>query len=378
VINSKSSLKKSQAPSEDRAPRFSGALSPVGVSPVTGEILCPFCSAPIDLDFPLHECPVAQETVDVSTIRDLSPYLEQVELHSKNSKLENEYKKVSMCGKSLIKLLDTGDMSTHYKRIWCNKVYCPKCGGKNGRIHKKRKAAVLRRIGKPEKVFFRQLVFTFPGSVWDKLRSRAALNEAIREINYIVKKHFKGCGFFTNLHVAGEKDKGKGVYKPHINVDIVIGRHERYILSRELINNIRDSWQKWLMKKYDVWSESPFHYGFKNSLAKVLHEINYMTRPVGFDEIKEMDEELQEFLVLEMKNFKYLRFGGKMSNTEYSDDSIIGESEIERPKGHYVMVDIISISEFRAQYRDSELEVLGDGHYRVKPENKKKKRREKT
>lgn len=333
--------------------------------------ICPKCGCLYDKDFPLHECPSYDEYVEI--VSKGFPYLEPNELHCLSSSEEyiKEMKKVDMCGKSLIKLLDTGDMSTHYKKIFCHKAFCPDCGRRKGRVHKKRMRAVLTKLKGAKDINFGQHIFTFPQEVREIMKSRDLLNKAIRAITKIIKKNFGKRGIFINLHIGG--DKNKGVYKPHINVDVVLKKEETYKLTKEKREKIKNDWNEWLLKNLGIEGKRPYNYRFKNTLRKVLHEIEYMTRPVGFAELENYDQKTQEFLVVEMKNFKYLRFGGKLSNTEYSDECEHIANDFEgKAKGYFIMQDIISIGEFNLQFRNKDLEVLGDGHYRVKPETKNK------
>ncbi len=273
------------------------------------------------------------------------PYLEYNALTGGDFNLDQslEYKIAvsEQCQKSVV-WFEGQSSGLHYvKKIDCRKHWCPVCGGKGGHIHKNRIHSVLRRLD-IDQYNIRQFVLTVPESLRDKLKDRESINKLISYSKQLTDKFFgvpvfdkkghvrkyhleKGC--ISYLHLFG--DEQSGIYKPHVNIHIFEDKKEKLILSESILNSIRKYWLKKLRQFDQSLDVADIHYKFRIAKGHKLHAIKYMTKSWGADDFQQCDDELKNFLVMEMSGFQYLRFWGALSNCNYKDEFNFNEEREE-------------------------------------------------
>lgn len=220
----------------------------------------------------------------------------------------------------------------------CKKLVCPKCGGINHSIHKSRIKAVERRIEDKTFHYARQLVFTLP---LELRREHFMTREGLNRLFDIVRRNIDK--YFGVLVKVKNKEKGKNVYRldkhvmatlhlfgeghayhPHINVMIFeeTGSWHSLKINRDKLTAIKKSYQKALssLLKKSI-NEVVVNYQYTSDQEAVKREIWYITKsfqPDFFDAIKfEEDFELMHLLTVELKQFHFVRFWGKLSNCKY-------------------------------------------------------------
>lgn len=264
--------------------------------------------------------------------------------------VDDEFHKKDTCGKTAMMMIGETSKSAYYKQIHCFRAWCPECGGKDGRIAKKRSQAVRDRINL-ENYGIRQLVLTVPEDQRERYKTVEGLRNLFRMGQQVGAKHFgepektvrrkngkvKEYRFGNvlavgYLHLFGDND---GVFHPHINIHIFDDKKDLHI-SREKIEEIRKSWRNALkssgcrgLDKVNVY----YSYVKKGSPLRMKnHRIKYMGRPTGGQYIENIEDfELKKLVVVQMKGFLYIRFWGGMANCkkEYREMEGISREDIE-------------------------------------------------
>ena len=258
------------------------------------------------------------------------------------------------CGETLVKLWNEQFNRYGYLPIDCKKWWCPVCGGKKGKIHKKRILGILEKVNF-EKTFFRQFVFTLPESVRDQFKTRDGLNSLIKMCVKIVKKYFPRKKFIMYLHINGDQDPRK--FHPHVNVH-VFENLDRGVwkISLEMLDDIKTKYlidvreflKDYTLEKVDV------HYEYRVGKVKMAHSIRYMSRPYAAAIVESKDEVFKELVVVGLQSFKPIRYYGFKKGVDYLNDD-----QIKIPKG-YEFVCLVSRWQLNAEC-DSENMILVDG-----------------
>ena len=311
------------------------------------------------------------------SLQDIKEVFDCEVLQEYPQEIQNELNKVDVCGKTYIQLMGRVSANDYYKRVDCEKWFCPKCGGLNGKIHKKRKRNIVDHFGGLEALkstTLAQFVFTVPMELRYYFKNRLGLNSLFRMVKRVIEKEYgKERLVVYYLHIFGDKDY---TYHPHINVHVKLAEKENPFLERSKLSKINEGYRKALegyireaVKVVDV------QYSYRKGIRKVLHSKKYMARPIDGGALfkNNGDENYLRFLLIQMKRFRYLRtYGGKKQMRE--EENILKEiKEIEGVAGEPLMyVGVITASEFRMKFRDQDLERLQDGFYRVKQQERKK------
>jgi hypothetical protein len=295
---------------------------------------------------------------------------------SREEQYLKEYNRMYACGKTAA-LMSTEQFQDYLHRLDCKKPWCKRCGGKGGKIHKARKQAVRRRLNL-EAYDLRQFVFTVPEEYRKNFQSRFGLNQLFSAVNRIIKKRFgKECGAVSYVHLFGDKDGS--VFNPHINVHVREKCGVRLKVDESFLGGIRTSWKKALIgmgctgiKLVDV------HYSFRIKMTHKAHSVKYMSRPTWDAETLEtMNDELKQFLLLDLKGFQYIRFWGELANCNYREDAA-GELQEAREHGESLLgeklfVRAIVHCNIDEMLKRDDIEKVGDGFYRVRKETEQRK-----
>jgi hypothetical protein len=192
-----------------------------------------------------------------------SPYLEynaqtigDDENVNKLAALRFEENLSNLCGRSVVWFLGEKSESNYHKQIDCRKLWCPVCGGKNGKNHKRRLHSVMERVDFNQ-YNLRQLVFTVPECLRLTLQDRIILSSAIKSVKNVVSHVFGSPQFDKKGHVKSYKlekgvvfyfhafgDESPGVYKPHFNIHIFEEKKIKLKLESSELEFIKRLWLK--------------------------------------------------------------------------------------------------------------------------------------
>lgn len=347
-------------------------------SPVIEEVRspdCPHCgfSLLVDKDF-IHECS-AMDGVFVSY---LDYYAQRGGVApDEDSELEYELSKPARkCGKAYVEFLGAESMEYYYKAVDCNKWYCPTCGGKGGKVHEKRKQAVYDRVGDLAGQFVRQIIFTVPEAYRKKFESRKGLNRLFNAAKRVIEKHFPDSAAVAYMHLFGDSDQTK--IHPHVNVHLFEPEQGSvWRIEETKLRAIKETWRKALigmgcsgLEVVDV------NYSYRVGIPKIKHAIRYMARPMDKRHLDQnwKDQDKVRFLVMDLKGFQWVRFWGKLANSEYKEGCIAQEIQAAEKKigERLIFQRVVTKGEFDSTHRVGiDLEDLGNGLFRCP--NKKRR-----
>lgn len=247
---------------------------------------------------------------------------------SRNEAYSQSINRASMCKTTHVEL-ESELEETFFMPIDCKKFWCPDCGGKNGKIHHRRLGNVLDRIIF-DGHFLRQFVFTIPIELRNHFQDREMLNAFIALVNRIIEKEFSSDIWQVDyLHLFGDGQAGtERRFHPHVNVHVLDGINKSWKLSPERLDRIRMRYRKALTALLGLKQEiavCDVHYSYRVGKGKMMHAVRYMSRPFDVDILDHISEELQHFLVLDLKGFQYLRYlkmaKGKKNEKMLSDEA---------------------------------------------------------
>lgn len=246
--------------------------------------------------------------------------------------INREFDRLRFCGRSAS--ISEGEITgdRYYHKLKCKKHFCPVCGGKKGLIHQSRKAAIMKRIDLGN-YDIEQLILTVPKEHRSKFMSRKGVKQLTDATNRLVKRFYdlSELGAIAYVHLFGDPSKENPdndlEFNPHVNVHIITEKGKAHKITVESLEKIRESWKRALrglgcegLTKVDV------HYSFRIRPEHKGHAVKYMSRPTwGMKQAR--CEELQPFLLLEMKGFQYLRFWGALSNRNYHEAELMTTKE---------------------------------------------------
>lgn len=212
-------------------------------------------------------------------------YLEKYINDFEDSAISCELYKLEECGKHKIPVIDKNG-NRRLITLYCQKPYCPRCGAKNGLLHKRNFKNVMRQLGNLENEFIRQFVFTLPHDLLSKFESKRMLNKFIELVKRIIEKEF---GILTrerktkrgikrkyrlqkqvlcSIELFGEQQ----TYHPHVNVLIFETdnkRNKKDISPEQLIRikrSYKNALEKLLSEKIGVVD---VHYSYHSGEKKI-------------------------------------------------------------------------------------------------------------
>lgn len=313
--------------------------------------------------------------------------------------------KVAKCGSSYGRFMECQSGSDIFIRIDCHKWFCPVCGGKDGREVQKRFRESLEQFegalgkGFMDRYYFRQFVFTVPLELREKFQSKRGCSNLMKAVSRLINKPewaypdktrqtrknpFAGQMFFQTFHAMGEQ----GVYEfnPHVNIEIPTDRHENAMLSKELLDDLKDAWLL-VLKGYGYKGTARnVNYQYKYQPGQMIHALHYMNKPMGCENgawvmsqlIEDERWDLIEFYTVELKGLHQRKMfnKGKVRDMENeSDDVKRGLNDVEEilrregvlkdgQKPYYKFQGIISKTEMFMQFHPmTGLIPVGDGVY---------------
>ncbi|GAI68592.1 unnamed protein product [marine sediment metagenome] len=275
--------------------------------------------------------------------------------------LKSEMSTPEKCSKVYNSLYARLSTNLYHVLLHCMKFWCEKCGGKKKKIHKRRKKLTYRKINRGKTIMnraeiraaagrwvIRQFVFTVPEKDRYRFMSREGLNKLFGVARRTIKDLFPGSRVHAYMHTVGDKDLLK--FNPHVNVHIFLPKGEgvKLKLSPEILDAVKDRFARGLRnlgcsdirgpgesitgKMVDV------HYSYASKGRKVLHKINYMTRPLGPEHLEAWRQNIDgqkmiDLHVQELKGFQYMRSWDRWAGCNYYDtestikevESVIGE-----------------------------------------------------
>jgi hypothetical protein len=236
--------------------------------------------------------------------------------------LDREYMRSNCCGNTMVAYADEAKTQVYLKTVHCAKFWCADCGGFHGFNHMSRIGKIKERILPYEMIFLRQFVFTIPVEHRFNFQSREMLNKYFQLVRRLIYSYFgKAVQAVFYIHLFGDKDQ---VFHPHMNVHIVERDIEgvRYKLDLEVIENIKKSYIKALSSLLKLKTYMPVidvQYSFRVGGRAINHAITYMSRPLDIDRVLVFPVEIQNFLVLELKGFQYIRYSKALTKQLASD-----------------------------------------------------------
>jgi hypothetical protein len=267
-------------------------------------------------------------------------------------------------------ILQTDDDEDYYHQLDCRKAWCPRCGGRGGKVHQARKRAIRDRIDITN-CNLRYFVFTVPERYRILFKHRAGINQLFRGVRGLIKRYFGSeAGAVAAVHLYGDKDVGK--FNPHINVIMSETLEKKLKITPEKLGRLRESWRRSLIGMGCVGCVvADVYYQFRLTLPQKGHCIKYVVRPTWDKEtLGKVDDEEKYFLVLELKGFQYLRFWGAMANCKYREVGSMTTEEARRRAAeivgkpmHYRCTVQVNIPQM---LRDGKIEKVSEGLYRIK------------
>ena len=223
------------------------------------------------------------------------------------NELAREIARSSLC-KTTVAHFDTeeGD-EDFYKRINCNKWWCPDCGGKGGEIHRMRMSKVLRRIGDLNQFTLGYFVYTLPSEYWSSFKSRDMLNKLMKVVSRNIRNYFPDFEYLVVPHLFGDKDF---TFKPHMNVIMFIPKGLPWKISSEKLDRLKISYNKGLTGLLQLSHALPVvdvRYEYRSKIGQKIHTLKYVLRPLN-ERFLKCDDDTLRFLLVEMKGFCYMRY----------------------------------------------------------------------
>jgi hypothetical protein len=306
------------------------------------------------------------------------------------------------CGRWAEKFLQTKTGADVYKFIFCMRWFCEHCGKHDGRIHRRRIAHLLERLGEVlDTIALRQFIFTIPVAWRPYFQNRKGMNRFIKVCENIINKEYQGKKCVAYFHAFGDEES-EGKFHPHVNIHVI--EEEQGVLLRvppETLQRMKKALWRGLLGyiltvdpnfKERRFEEAPamnLRYAFYQGKGKVLHKVKYMSRlhpnVMDYRYVRRNPSLARLFIADErdgcghktsMKGFSYVRYFNGFDWRKHKDvDRKEEMKEAETLAGgplRYVPGGRISRSEFNMRFREWDYEVLGDGLYRVLDVQKKK------
>lgn len=324
-----------------------------------------------------------------------------------------EGRRMELCMKSALAFQgqETGESYMH--PIHCGKWGCPSCGTwkkEDGTVHRgtiqtDRAKAVYERIlgrdiieiqdfreliGKLKKTTLIQYVFTVPEEFRDLFRSKEMLNSLFNSARHCLEKYHEDDGMLGYMHLMGDIEEGHE-FNPHANVHIIQKGIRRVIpeggdLQLQLVKKqfakaliaLGCKLEKDENGNFIVNVHKEFATGnTTKGLKRIMHHIRYMCKPIDrnhYDYLLENNPELLHFLTIGVKNYRFLRYWSKLSNSkfrEWTEESIEDEemkkTQMEKSAGEkltYLGRTRVSVQDFmnRPEYK---VEKVGRRLYKI-------------
>jgi len=298
------------------------------------------------------------------------------------------------CRTAVASLMGRKTGSIYYAPMKCDRFWCPRCGGRHGFMHERRKNAAYTRMNNgvlprnraerravAAKWDVGQYVFTTPETGRERFMTREGANEIYGAAKRTIKRFERDTNIMAALQVCSD-DQPKKFY-PHVHVLVFYGKGEHRRLKRtpEELASIKDRWAMELRaigfegirgpgetiegKRVDV------HYNFAVKTEQVLQRVNYASRPLGAEHLKAWQESengqaMIDLCVRELKGFRFIRYWGKWAGCKFKDrQDVRGEVQsIIREPVEYLGV--IPMAQLQELVRSGRVKKIGRDLY-VRP-----------
>jgi len=200
--------------------------------------------------------------------------LDNIDYDSKVRLVNREIKKQRRCKRTVLELYSKKINKFIYIPIFCNKWWCYKCSGYNGRIHKARIDSVSNRLILKE-IAIRQFVFTIPYELREHFTNRQALQAFFNIVHRLIDRYFGidvsngkakkksrlDKGVIAYLHLfGGDKSFDPDLFNPHVNVHIIEKRSafvnkKKLRIPKKILHAIKHSYRK-ALKSYIISTPS--------------------------------------------------------------------------------------------------------------------------
>lgn len=153
-----------------------------------------------------------------------------------------------------------------FKKLYCNREWCPYCGADNSPVHRRRKSRWLPKVQTMDSMGY--FVIEWPIASRDQLRTRRALEEAGKTVKAVFKRSLGYDRGLRRWHFFGDKNPEVLGYNPHLNI-LVPGRY----LGKGELNRIKGILRKRLHEPKLI-----VHYSYRQTPGRMLHALKYVTR----------------------------------------------------------------------------------------------------
>lgn len=305
--------------------------------------------------------------------------------------LESEISTSKICRKGCCSLYDRVSTNTYYKVLHCMRWWCSFCGGKNKKIHDRRKRYSYKKVNfgwYPEnraelraaisKYNLRQFVFTVPKIDRFKFMSWDGLNRLAGLVNRMMKEFFPHSRVVAYIHV--NSDRHPLEFNPHINVHIFEPKKEgrNLKLTPGKLVAISDRYARGLRhlgcsgihgRGEDIPGVTVnYKYEYARKVEMILFKINYMTRPLGPEHLEAWRQSIDgqkmiDFCVGELKGFQFIRSWDRWARNKYSDTEN-PKQEVENLIGRDLRFEgYVSMSVVLEKLKDGKVEKIGEDLY---------------
>ena len=278
----------------------------------------PSSIAPETTQFDPESAPLCTHTVQVPDL-DLNPiqarrlYKEQlIQWLDKHNHLKESYR-IENCGQTFVRLKCSGGHEK-YARMHCNREYCPTCGQKGSRLHKKRTTRAMDRLIWAPVLGY--LVFTLPSEISQSRPDVDTLKLLSKKAWEFAADHFETPGAMVRTHLMGN---ALGKFHIHINVLFpILNNTGKGMISRENLDRLRRSWTDFVNRQFDKeYTDTNVNYNFATTKRKIRHKIKYVVRPIvnalEFFSLKDEDKEY----IISLAGWHNTRWFGKLANAQY-------------------------------------------------------------
>jgi len=275
-------------------------------------------SAPVDTSFdhflPSLCTPTVQvPDMDVNPIQERKLYKQEDVKWLVRSGFKDEAYRLESCGQTFVHL-KCSKGHEKYVKTHCNREYCPTCGAKGSRLHKKRATRARDRLMWAPVLGY--LVLTLPDQISASRPDRDTLNHLQKKTHDILQRHFDMPGGMIRIHFVG---KQTGKLHIHINALFPI-LHTNGIgkIDPQKLTSIRKDWTNFINSFFDLsLDDTDVFYNFAVPATKKHHKIKYVLRPVvGALEFYSLTDEDKRY-ILSLKGWQNTRWFGKLANGSY-------------------------------------------------------------
>ncbi len=251
--------------------------------------------------------------LELNPIQSKRLYKEQLILWLDKNNYINESYRIDNCGQNFVRL-KCSEGHEKYARLHCGREYCPTCGKKGSRLHRKRTFRAMDRLIWAPVLGY--LVFTLPDEISHDRPGIDSLKMLSKKAWDLTSQFFKTPGGMVRTHLMGNQ---LGKFHIHINILFpVLNDTGRGMVEPEVLDGLRQAWTKFVNKEFKMSHDiCNIYYNFATTKRKIIHKIKYVVRPIldsfQFYTLKDEDRHY----VLSLNGWHNTRWFGKLANCEY-------------------------------------------------------------